>query len=228
MEQLERLELLVGKEKLNKITNLTILIIGLGGVGGYALESIIRCGIKKIIIVDKDIIDITNLNRQIISNHSNIGKYKTDEAEIRIKQINPNIEIKKITKFINESNIELLFEEKIDYLIDACDYIPVKKLIIKECLKRKIKFIISTGTGKRLDPTKLQIIDIRKTSYDPIAKILRKMVKDEKIKGKIPCICSSETPIKNKSINIPSNSFVPGTAGLLCTSYIINDVIKGE
>lgn len=226
MEELSRLEALVGINNLEKIKNLTVLIIGLGGVGGYALESIVRSGIKKIIIVDNDDIDITNLNRQIISLHSNINKSKVDEFEKRILDINTNIEIKKINKFINNENINILFEEKIDYLIDACDTIETKKAIIRECIKRKIKFISCMGTGKRLDPTKLEIIDIRKTNYDPIAKIIRKMVKEENIKEKIYTVCSSEQPIKTNSNVIASNSFVPGVAGLLCTSYIINDAIK--
>ena len=226
MEELSRLEALVGINNLEKIKNLTVLIIGLGGVGGYALESIVRSGIRKIIIVDNDDIDITNLNRQIISLHSNINKSKVDEFEKRILDINPNIEIKKINKFINSENINILFEEKIDYLIDACDTIETKKAIIRECIKRKIKFISCMGTGKRLDPTKLEIIDIRKTNYDPIAKIIRKMVREENIKEKIYTVCSSEQPIKTNSNVIASNSFVPGVAGLLCTSYIINDVVK--
>lgn len=226
MEELSRLEALVGINNLEKIKNLTVLIIGLGGVGGYALESIVRSGIRKIIIVDNDDIDITNLNRQIISLHSNINKSKVDEFEKRTLDINPNIEIKKINKFINSENINILFEEKIDYLIDACDTIETKKAIIRECIKRKIKFISCMGTGKRLDPTKLEIIDIRKTNYDPIAKIIRKMVREEKIKEKIYTVCSSEQPIKTNSNVIASNSFVPGVAGLLCTSYIINDAVK--
>jgi len=228
MEELSRLEALIGKNNIEKISNLTILVIGLGGVGGYAVESIVRSGIKKIILVDSDTIDITNINRQLIALQNNVGKNKVEESEKRIKDINPNIEIKKIKEFITKENINLLFEEKIDYLIDACDTIETKKSIIRECIKRKIKFITCMGTGKRLDPTKLQITDVRKTNYDPIAKIIRKMVKDEEIKEKIYTICSNEPPIKTNNNVIASNSFVPATAGLLCTSYIINDVIKGE
>lgn len=222
---LDRLELLIGKDKLEKIKNTTVLVIGLGGVGGYAVESLVRSGIKKIIIVDFDKIDITNLNRQIISLKSNIGEYKVDVVEKRIKEIN-DIEVIKIKEFINEENINNLFLYKPDYVIDACDTINVKKELIRICLKNNIKFISSMGTGNKLDPSKLEIIDVRKTSYDPIAKIIRKMVKDENIKGKIPVICSTEVPIKTNSKTIASNSFVPATSGLLCTSYVINDIIK--
>ena len=222
---LDRLELLIGKDKTEKIKNTTILVIGLGGVGGYAVESLVRSGIKKIIIVDFDKVDITNLNRQVISLKSNIGEYKVDVVEKRIKEIN-DIEVIKIKEYINEENINNLFLYKPDYVIDACDTINVKKELIRICLKNNIKFISSMGTGNKLDPCKLEIIDVRKTSYDPIAKIIRKMVKDENIKGKIPVICSTEVPIKTNSKTIASNSFVPATSGLLCTSYVINDIIK--
>jgi len=226
MEQFNRLKLQIKKENYEKIKNTTVAIIGLGGVGGYTLESLVRNGIEKIIIIDNDIIDITNLNRQLISLHSNIGKKKIEAWKERIKDINPNIQVICIDEFITKENIDKIFEYKIDYLIDACDTIETKKQLIIECIKRNIKIISSMGTGNKLDPTKLEIIDIRKTSYDPIAKILRKFVKDNKIKEKIPVICSKEQSIKINSNIISSNSFVPAVAGLLCTSYIINDIIN--
>lgn len=228
MTQFERLILQIGEENVKKIKNTTVAIIGLGGVGGYVLESIIRSGIGTAVIIDNDTIDITNLNRQLITNHNNIGQYKVDAWEERIKIINPECKVIKIKEFITKENINSVFQYKINYFIDACDTISTKKEIIKECVKRNIKIISSMGTGNKLDPSKLEIIDVRKTSYDPIAKIIRKMVKDEHINQKIPVICSKEQPIKTKSTTISSNSFVPATAGLLCTSYIINDIIKGD
>lgn len=223
---LERLELQIGKEKINNIKNKTVLIIGLGGVGGYALESLVRSGVENLIIVDSDIIEETNLNRQLISLYSNIGKYKVDEFEKRIKDINPKAKITKINKFITEKNIDILFNENIDYIVDACDTIKTKEQIIRECIKRNIKLISCMGMGRKIDPTKIQITDIRKTSYDPIAKAIRKMVKDEKIKEKIIVISSTEQPLESKK-HISSNSFVPGVAGLMCASYVINDIIGG-
>lgn len=225
MDQFKRFELLIGKENFKKIQNTTVLIIGLGGVGSYAVESLIRSGIKKIILVDSDKIDVTNLNRQLMTNYNNVGKYKTEELAKRIKSINKYIEIKIVNEFITSENINILFNEKIDYLIDACDTINTKKEIIKECIKRKIKFISCMGVGNKMDPSKLKITDIRKTSYDPIAKIIRKMVKDEKIKEKIPVVFSDEVPSKTNDV-IGSNSFIPSIAGLLCTSYVINDIVK--
>ncbi len=224
MNQFERLELLIGN-KIDKIHNMHVLIIGLGGVGSYAVEALIRSGIENITIVDKDIIDITNLNRQLMTTHENIGKYKTDEVEKRIRSINPNCKIKKITKNINLNNINELFINDIDYVIDACDTLSVKMELIKICKSKDIKFISSMGTGNKMDPSKLKIMDIRKTNYDPLAKKLRKMVRDEKIKGKINVVCSDEQPNVKINKKIPSNSFVPAMAGLLCASYIINDIV---
>ena len=216
----ERVELLLN-EDINKLKDKVILVLGIGGVGSYTVETLIRNPIKKIIIVDSDIIDITNLNRQLFTNQNNIGLKKVDELEKRIKSINPYIEIKKIDKFIDENNINLLFEEKVDYIVDACDSLKTKECLIKECLKRKIKFISSMGTAKKLDPTKLEITELSKTSYDPIAKKLRKTFKN----SKVIVICSTEKPKEIKKLG--SISFVPSVAGILITSYIINDILKG-
>lgn len=221
---LDRLELLV-KDKLDLIKSKTVLIVGIGGVGGYALEALVRSGVGKVIIVDNDIVDLTNLNRQIISLNSNIGRYKVDVAYDRIKDINPNLEVVKINKFLTKENTIELFNMDIDYIVDACDTMDVKKELIRISVEKDIKLISSMGTGNKMDPTKLEIIDLRKTSYDPIAKILRKYIKDERISKKIMVVCSKEIPKKTNSNIIGSNSFVPATAGLLCASYIINDIV---
>lgn len=224
MNQFERLELLIG-DKINKIHSKHVLVIGLGGVGSYAVEALIRSGIENITIVDKDVIDITNLNRQLMTTFDNIGKYKTDEIEKRIISINPNCKVKKITKNIDLNNIDELFIDNIDYVVDACDTLSVKMELIRICKRKDIKLISSMGTGNKMDPSKLKIMDIKKTNYDPLAKKIRKMIRDEKINGKVMVVCSDEQP--NVKINkiIPSNSFVPATSGLLCASYIINDIV---
>ena len=195
MSQFERFELLV-KDKFNLIKQKNILIIGLGGVGSYAVEALIRSGIENITIVDNDIISISNLNRQLMTYHNNIGKYKTDEIEKRILSINPNCKVTKITKFIDMENINELFNIKYDYVVDACDTVTVKLELIRICKNKNIKLISSMGTGNKMDPTRLKITDIRNTSYDPLAKIIRKMVNQEKIKGKIMVVCSDEKPIR--------------------------------
>ncbi len=225
MQQFNRLELIIGNEKLSKIKNTTVLVIGLGGVGSYALESLIRNGIENIIIVDNDTIDVTNLNRQLMSLHSNLGMYKTDVWEQRIKDINPNCHIIKIKKRIDKNNINELFFKKIDYIVDACDTIEVKKELIRQSKQKNIKIISAMGMGNKMDPTRIKIMDIRKTSYDAIAKVLRKMVYDEKISGSIMVVCSDEPKIKVENNKIGSNCLVPSVAGILCASYVINDIV---
>lgn len=220
----ERLELLIG-DKINLIKQKSVLVLGLGGVGSYAVEALVRSGIENITIVDNDVITISNLNRQLMTNKKNIGNKKTNEIENRILDINPNVKVTKIDEFINLDNINYLFENDVDYVIDACDTITVKLELIRICKRKNIKLISSMGTGNKMDPSKLKIMDIRKTNYDPIAKIIRKMVRDEKINGKVMVVCSDEVPYTKVENIIPSNSFVPATAGLLCASYVINDIV---
>lgn len=220
---LDRLEILIG-DKVQILKGKTVLLLGLGGVGGHAFETLLRSGIGTIIVVDGDTIDKTNLNRQLLSNNTNIGNYKVDEAEKRKEKINKECKIIKIKHFINEENIDLLFENKIDFVIDAIDTIKTKKQLIKKCIENDIKIISVMGTGNKMNPTRLTITDIRKTSYDPIAKEIRKFVKEEKINKKIPVVFSDETPIKTDKIG--SNAFVPTTAGIFAASYVINELIK--
>lgn len=219
----ERTELIIGKDNLEKLNRSSVLVIGLGGVGGYVVEALVRSGIGKLIIVDNDIVDITNLNRQIIATEEVIGLPKVDVMENRIKSINPNCEVIKLKEFILPENIDLLFQEKIDFLVDACDTIVTKKSIIFECLKREILFISSMGSGNKINPLKFKITDLRKTNYDPIAKILRKMVKEEKLKGNIPVVWSDEKPIKSRKVG--SLMPVVATSGLLSASYVLGQLL---
>ncbi len=219
----DRLELLIGKKSLNKLNNTHVLVIGLGGVGGYVVESLVRSGIGTITIVDSDTIDISNINRQIIATRDNIGKLKTEEFKKRIKSIRDDIKINIISEFIDESNIDLLFDKRIDFLVDAQDTIDTKCLIITKCLDKNIDFITSMGTGNRMNPLDFEIVDLKKTKNDPVARILRKYIKDNNIEGKINCLCSKELPIRRGKV-IASNSFVPPTAGLIITSYIVNKI----
>lgn len=220
----ERTRLLFGDD-LEKIQSKTILIIGLGGVGSYVCESLARMGVSHLILVDSDVIDITNINRQLYALHSTIGMPKVDVAKKRIYDISSKIKVDTYHMEVTEANFSLLFDVSIDYVVDACDTVSVKKEVIRYCSKNQIPFITCAGTGNKVNPLKLAIMDIRKTSYDPLAKILRKMVKDEHIKGYIPMVCSTEPPIKNHSRIIASCSFVPSVAGLLCTNYIVHDIV---
>lgn len=220
---LSRLELLLG-EKLEYLTSKVILIIGLGGVGSYALETLARTGIKKIIIVDSDTIDESNLNRQLMTNINNIGLYKTDVWVDRIKSINPNCEVVKYTSFITKENIALLFKEHVDYVIDACDTLNTKLEIIRYCLDNKIKFISSMGMAKRINNNYIKVSTLDKTKNDPLAKKLRMLVKKNGIKGKIPVVYSEELPLKINGLG--SIAHVTATAGVYITNYIINDILR--
>ena len=225
MQNLSRLELITTKEKIEKIKEKNILLIGLGGVGGYTFETLVRSGIESITIVDGDTFEESNLNRQVLSLTSTLNKNKTDVAEARAKEINENIKIKKITQVLTKENINEINFKEYDYVIDACDTLEIKKQIIKICTKNNIKFISSMGTGNKFHPELLELTTLDKTEYDPIAKILRKYVKEEKINKKIKVVSSKEKPIKTNTTTIGSNAFVPATAGLLLTSYVINDIV---
>lgn len=221
----DRLELLIG-DKVHELKEKTVLLLGLGGVGGYSFESLLRSGIGTIIVVDNDRFEESNLNRQLLANLDNIGNYKVDEALKRKEIINPECKIIKIKEFITEDNIDILFKYKIDFVIDAIDTVGTKKLIIKNCLEKKIKFISVMGTGNKLDSTKLEITDIRKTMYDPLAKAIRKYVNSEHLKGKVPVVSSLEKPIKNEKVG--SNAFVPAVAGLMAANYVVLELLRED
>lgn len=227
MEQLKRLELLVGQDNINKIAKTKVMVLGLGGVGSYAVEAIARSGVENIVVVDYDIIDITNLNRQLMTDHSNIGVSKTEIIKNRILSINPKCNVDIIDKKITKDSVSDLIKLNPDYIIDACDTLDVKKQLIIECHNNKVKLISSMGTGNKFDPSRLKIMDIRKTSYDPIAKVIRKFVVDNKINYKVMVVCSDEKPMKVFK-PVGSTAFVPATAGLLCASYVINNILRSD
>lgn len=221
----ERTIALIGTENVEKLHLKKVLVLGVGGVGSYAVEALVRAGIGTLIIIDADYVALSNLNRQLMTNQNNIGLSKVDVLEERIKSINPDCHVIKIKEFITTDNLNLLFNLEPDFIIDCIDTIKTKKYLIKECLKRKIKFISSMGMGNKLDPTRIKITNLSKTAYDRIAKELRNFVKKEHIKGKIPVIFSDEQPIKVEKV-IGSISFVPSVAGLIGASYVIKEIIK--
>ncbi len=226
MGRFSRFVKMTNDKALQKLQDSTILILGLGGVGGYAVEALARSGVGHFILIDFDVIDETNINRQIIALTSTIGQKKTEAFKTRILDINPCCQVDCYDMFYSDENKDNIFLGKIDYVIDACDTISSKKVLILECLKRKIPLISSMGTGNKFDPSKLYIDDIRKTSNDPLAKILRKWVKNEGIKDKIKVLCSHEVPKKINSHKPGSSAFVPSSAGLLMASYVVCDIIK--
>ena len=222
----ERLIGLIGEEKLKEIERKKVLLIGVGGVGSYALEAIIRNGFYDITIVDFDIIDLSNLNRQLITDSTNIGKYKVDEAKKRALLINPNIKIQTINEKLNKENLRNLLNQNFDYIIDACDTLDVKFALMENSIHYSYKLISSMGTAKKIDPTKLEITTLDKTNNDPIARLLRNKVRKAHINKKIYVVSSTEVP---KQINmLGTANLVPSVAGLLCVSFIFNDIIKNK
>ncbi len=220
----ERVISFVGNDNFKKIKEKTVLVVGLGGVGGYAVESLVRSGINNIILIDFDKIDESNLNRQIITNRNNIGEYKTNVMKERILSINPECKVSLHNLFLDKDTIGILDNYQIDYIVDACDSVQAKKLLIDYSLDNNIKLISSMGTANKIDPTKLAIIDIRKTSYDPLAKILRKYVIEKKTNKKVMVVSSTEQPIRTDVLS--SLMFVSASAGILCAKYIISDIIN--
>ena len=221
-----RLEKLIEENDLNILNDLSVLILGVGGVGGYVAESLARSGVGNLILVDFDTIDESNINRQIIALDSTIGLKKVDVLENRLKEKKSDINIVKVDKFIDSENFTSLFDYKIDFFVDACDTVTTKKCVIKYCLDNNIEFITSMGTGNRFDPSKLEIIDIRKTNNDPLARIIRKFIKDLKTNKKVLVCTSSELPVKTGDRTPGSTAFVPSSAGLLIGSYIVRKFIK--
>lgn len=219
----ERLITLIGEDNVNKLKKVNVLIVGLGGVGGYALETLVRSGIYNLTIVDGDIVELSNLNRQIISKRDVIGKPKALVAQARTLEINPDVNLKVINQFIREDNFSLLNIDSFDYVIDACDDLNLKILLIKNA--DKYKLISSMGTANKMDITRFKITTIDKTSYDPLAKIIRKKIKEEKIRTKFKVVSSDEKVMKNGA-KLGTIAYMPAVSGLLCASYVINDIIN--
>ena len=221
-----RLEILLG-EKIEKLKELKVLVVGVGGVGGYAVEALARSGISNITIVDYDKVDITNINRQIIALHSTIGKLKVEVLKERIKDINPNCQVETFACFYDANTNDLIFNKNYDYVLDCCDSLKSKELLIRECIKRKIKIISSMGAGFKFDPSLIKITKLKKTNYDKIARKLRYNLKDNKSCLEIPVVYSEEQ-MEKTGTTIGSNAYIPSIFGLMMASFIINDVRKEE
>ena len=220
-----RLENLIGSFSLEKLKESTVLVVGLGGVGGYVVEALARSGIGNLILVDYDKVDITNFNRQIIAVNENIGKYKVDCFKERIESINEACNVISYNLKIDNNNFKDIFNTKIDFVVDAVDDVRAKVSIINYCLENNIDFISSMGTGNRLDPSKLTIMTLDKTYNDPLARIMRSKF-DKRVQKKITVYTSIELPLKviDKSF-VGSTAFVPSSAGLLIASYVVRKLI---
>lgn len=221
----ERLITLIGEDNVNKLKKANVLIVGLGGVGGYALEALVRSDVCNLTIVDGDVVELSNLNRQIISKQDVVGRPKALVAQARTLEINPDVNLRVINEFITEDNFSLLKIDEYDYVIDACDDLNLKMLLIKNA--DKYKLISSMGTANKMDMTRFKITTIDKTSYDPLAKIIRKKIKDEKIRTKFKVVSSDEKVMKNGT-KLGTIAYMPAVSGLLCASYVINDIIDNN
>lgn len=243
LHQFSRNELAIGIEGIEKLKNSTVTILGIGGVGSFAVEALARSGVGKLILVDKDSVDITNINRQLPALLSTIGQPKADIMKERIKDINPECEVVSLNMFYTEETYEQFFAEQPDFIVDASDTISYKIHLIKECLKRNIPIISSMGAANKMDPTRLKIADIFKTHTDPIAKVIRTRLRKEGIRKGIPVVFSDESPIviredvrkvvgnddaEIRKAKMPpsSNAFVPSTAGLFMASYVVQEIVK--
>ena len=224
MEQFFRSNLIIKEENTKLLMNKTILLCGVGGVGSYALEALIRMGIGHIILVDHDTVNTTNINRQIIALHSTVGKLKVDVAKERCMDIFPNAIIDTYPIFINKDNIETLFKHKIDYIIDAIDTVSAKLLLIEKANELNIPIISSMGTGNKLNPLAFKVADISKTNVCPLARVMRNELKKRGI-SKVKCVYSEELPVIQTQTPA-SIAFVPSVTGLLIASEVIKDLMK--
>lgn len=217
-----------GIEMFTKLSNQRIMIVGVGGVGGYAVEALARFGIKHLTLVDDDHVEQSNINRQLCALQSTIGMSKVTVFKNRIADIDPSIVVVPYEHRFNASTKQILFNQPIDYVIDAIDSLDDKTLLIETCLDLKIPFVSVMGTGNKLAPEQLQVMPLHRTQMDPIARILRKAFKHHPDYKKITTICSFEAPtFEEKIIGGPtSNAYVPGSAGLLAASVAIRTLLK--
>ncbi|CAH8708542.1 tRNA threonylcarbamoyladenosine dehydratase [Paenibacillus thiaminolyticus] len=243
LHQFSRTELAIGPEGLDKLKNSTVAVLGIGGVGGIAAEALARTGIGRIILIDKDVVDITNVNRQIHALTTTVGQKKAELMQERIKLINPECDAIALNMFYTEETYEELFAYDLDYVVDASDTISYKIHLIKECLRRNIPIISSMGAANKMDPTRFQVADISKTSVDPIARVIRQKLRKDGIKKGVKVVFSTEEPLKprvdvtekivpdtapdiRKAKQPPaSNSFVPPVAGLIMVSVVVRDLL---
>lgn len=231
---LSRTEKIIGTESIEKLKKSKVVILGVGGVGGFASEAVARSGVGSIVLVDKDEVDITNINRQIIATNSTIGKPKVEVMKNRILDINPSCQVTTYKVFIEESNISEIIDKDTDYVVDAIDTISSKISVILWCNENNIRIISSMGMGNKLEPTQIKVSDIFKTKACPLAKVMRSELKKRRIK-KLKVVYSEEQPIKPmlnpEEVNIRKKSpgsiaFVPSVGGLVIASEVVKDIIN--
>ena len=232
---LERTSLLLGDEKLNKLQNANVLVVGLGGVGAYAAEMIARAGVGRMTIADADVVSESNINRQLIALHSTVGRHKTEVMAERLRDITPNIKLTIVSRFIKDDETDALLDsDKFDYVVDAIDTLSPKLALIKGALDREIPLVSSMGAGAKTDPAKMEICDISKTHHCPLAHMLRKRLHKIGIRKGFTAVFSPE-PVRegamilceeqNKKSNMGTISYIPAVFGIGCASVVIRGLI---
>lgn len=232
---LERTELLLGSDKLNLLRQANVLVVGVGGVGAYAAEMIARSGVGRITIADADSVSPSNINRQLVALHSTIGRPKCEILAERLRDINPELQITVINRFIKDSETDTLLDsDKFDYVVDAIDTLSPKLALIKGALDRKIPVVSSMGAGAKTDPTLMEIKDISKTHHCPLAHMLRKRLHKIGIRRGFKAVFSPE-PVRegamilceeqNKKSNVGTISYIPAMFGIGCASVVIRGII---
>lgn len=236
LKWLSRTELLIGREKLIKLQNSHVLIVGMGGVGSYAAEFICRSGIGTMTIVDGDIVDPTNRNRQLPALSTTEGLLKAEVMSERLLAINPTLNLHVVKEFITPGRAEEILSNKFDYVIDAIDSITPKITFIKTAFERNVRIVSSMGAGAKLDPTKIKVVDISETYNCPFAQYIRKRLREFKISTGIKAVFSPETPIKESLMMTDGSNFkksaygtisyLPAAFGGVCASVVIRDLIE--
>lgn len=216
---------LIGKDNFEKIQKARILLLGVGGVGGHVAEALVRSGVVSLTVIDGDRVDISNLNRQLVALNSTIGREKVEVLKERLEDINPLVKVEVKCEFLDAERVDALNLEAFDYIIDCIDDVPVKIALIEKALEANLHLISATGTARKLDPQKLAITTLDKTSYDPLAKRLRHELRGYKL-NKVEVLVSTEAPIECDQSVLGSSAFVPPAAGLLIASYVVKRIIS--
>jgi len=245
LTQYSRTELVFGKEGVETLKNKTVAVLGAGGVGSFAMEALARTGVGRLILIDKDVVDVTNINRQLPALMTTIGQSKVDIMQARLADVNPDCEVIAHKVFFLPETQDILFQYNLDYVVDAIDTLTAKLLLIEECVRRNIPIVSSMGAANKIDPTRFQVVDISKTRVDPIAKILRRELKKRGITKGVKTVCSTERPrtpredvrktivkpetevnskVRKEKQPPASTAYVPSVAGLILASVVIHDL----
>lgn len=220
----ERFQKLVGDDGLQTLNNKSVFILGIGGVGSYVCEALARSGVGHLILMDGDVVDESNINRQILALHSTVGRKKVQVMKERILDINPLCNVQVIDSFL-DLDLAILNNYEFDFFIDCCDTVKVKEALLTY-FNKKDNFLCCLGTAKKLDPSLLEVTQLDKTYNDPLARILRKYVKDNHLSEKVKVLFSSELPISCEGLG--SSAFVPSSAGLLIASYVVRYFLQNK